>query len=182
MGRHLAGGENLTIGSSATITSKSVVFVDGNSGGKLSQPISGVVAMEFCGVVNASGEQAIFSISRVGTPLNIYQDFWWYRSTLGAGHNKKGYLVTINMGATIYADCTDAQSVSSFVAKALNGVVKTLDGVGGLYNAAHTIGFSFRREFPFIGEAFCVRLYNRALSAAEVAENYAIDKARFGLT
>ena len=32
------------------------------------------------------------------------------------------------------------------------------------------------------GKCFCVRLYNRSLSAAEVAANYAIDKARFNLS
>ena len=33
----------------------------------------------------------------------------------------------------------------------------------------------------FKGNAYCVRIYNRALTDAEVAHNYATDKARFGL-
>lgn len=32
------------------------------------------------------------------------------------------------------------------------------------------------------GKAYCIRLYSRALTAAEIAANYAIDKERFGLT
>ena len=33
----------------------------------------------------------------------------------------------------------------------------------------------------FVGQIFCCRLYSRALTAAEIAANYAIDKARFNL-
>ncbi len=33
----------------------------------------------------------------------------------------------------------------------------------------------------FTGEINCIRLYSRALTAAEIAENYAIDKARFNI-
>jgi len=33
----------------------------------------------------------------------------------------------------------------------------------------------------FIGRIHCIRLYNRALTDAEVAANYAVDKARFNL-
>lgn len=32
-----------------------------------------------------------------------------------------------------------------------------------------------------VGRVYCVRFYNRALTAAEVAANYAVDKERFGL-
>lgn len=32
------------------------------------------------------------------------------------------------------------------------------------------------------GDIYCVRIYSRALTAAEVAANYAVDKARFNLT
>lgn len=36
-------------------------------------------------------------------------------------------------------------------------------------------------EHEYIGDIYCVRLYSRALTAAEVAANYAVDKARFNL-
>lgn len=36
-------------------------------------------------------------------------------------------------------------------------------------------------EFNFNGRIFSVRIYSRALTAAEIAANYAIDKARFNL-
>lgn len=34
---------------------------------------------------------------------------------------------------------------------------------------------------PFVGKIYCVRVYRRPLTAQEIAANYAIDKARFGL-
>lgn len=34
---------------------------------------------------------------------------------------------------------------------------------------------------PGVGDIYCVRLYNRALTDAEIAHNYSIDKARFNL-
>lgn len=38
------------------------------------------------------------------------------------------------------------------------------------------------RDIGFFGDISAVRIYNRALTAAEIAANCAIDKARFGLT
>lgn len=35
--------------------------------------------------------------------------------------------------------------------------------------------------FPITGKIYAIRLYNRALTAAEIAHNYAVDVARFGL-
>jgi len=40
------------------------------------------------------------------------------------------------------------------------------------------IGYS---AWNFVGNYYCVRLYSRALSPAEIAHNYKIDKIRFGL-
>ena len=37
-------------------------------------------------------------------------------------------------------------------------------------------------SYGFTGNVHCIRLYSRALTAAEIADNYAIDKKRFGLT
>jgi hypothetical protein len=42
-------------------------------------------------------------------------------------------------------------------------------------------GSSNYSSYNFVGNYYCIRLYNRALTAAEVAANYAIDAARFGL-
>jgi hypothetical protein len=49
---------------------------------------------------------------------------------------------------------------------------------------AGTFGLSGADNYTlwnFVGNYYCVRLYSRALTAAEIANNYAIDKARFNL-
>ena len=45
------------------------------------------------------------------------------------------------------------------------------------------IGYGGTSDYPegFIGKIFSIRIYNRALTAADIAYNYAIDKARFNL-
>ena len=50
---------------------------------------------------------------------------------------------------------------------------------GGNYNTV--LGISGSGRYPFGGMIYAIRLYSRALTAAEVAANYAIDAARFGL-
>ena len=44
-----------------------------------------------------------------------------------------------------------------------------------------TISFFGANGYYFWGDAYCMRIYSRALTAAEIAANYAIDKARFNL-
>lgn len=49
---------------------------------------------------------------------------------------------------------------------------------------AGTFGLSGSSNYSiynFVGNYYCVRLYSRAITAAEVAANYAVDKARFNL-
>lgn len=43
------------------------------------------------------------------------------------------------------------------------------------------ISFFGANGYHFWGDAYCMRLYNRALTADEIAANYAVDKARFNL-
>ena len=43
------------------------------------------------------------------------------------------------------------------------------------------IGYFNNTNYPFWGEIYCIRLYSRALTASEIAANYAVDKERFNL-
>ncbi len=75
---------------------------------------------------------------------------------------------------------------SGFVASsvALNGVpVGLTSGVVSNAGGPFVLGgrYYLTSRQGYEGRIFCVRLYNRALTAAEVAANYAIDKARFKL-
>lgn len=68
--------------------------------------------------------------------------------------------------------------------------IQYLDGseVGSstsLYDGGRTAKWSICGQdsiHKFVGNVYCVRIHDRVLTAAELAANYAIDKARFGLT
>ena len=60
---------------------------------------------------------------------------------------------------------------ASFVSSVRGGSFGT-QGIGlGLYS----------QPYNSVGKMYCMRLYSRALTAAEIAANYAVDKARFNL-
>ncbi len=54
------------------------------------------------------------------------------------------------------------------------------DSVTNIYLLSNNRTSDFARTRPS-GPIYCVRIYSRALTADEIAANYAIDKARFGL-
>jgi len=66
--------------------------------------------------------------------------------------------------------------------------IGTYAGTSIVYNnncgfniGADSAGTQYGIEHPFIGKIYCVRIYNRALSADEIQHNYKIDKERFNL-
>jgi len=73
-----------------------------------------------------------------------------------------------NNSLSVFIDGSAVNSVSS-------------DSIGGSQNEA-TIGRRLSGSaYPLNGRVSNIRLYSRALTAAEIAANYAIDKARFNL-
>lgn len=73
-----------------------------------------------------------------------------------------------NSDGSMYVDA-DAVSIGSSI------------GVGGFSGAGIARGNNSVSQH-WAGSIYCIRLYNRALTAAEIATNYAVDRARFGLT
>lgn len=53
--------------------------------------------------------------------------------------------------------------------------------LGTTENDFSIFGWNWDFGFPESGEFCCLRIYNRALSAEEIAWNFAVDQARFGL-
>lgn len=97
---------------------------------------------------------------------------------------------------TAYAKGTFTACQSGFPASASLDDVRKVAFVfkDGKSTTIREGGWSSSTVFPFIVRAlnsgrntkgkqriFCIRLYNRALTAAEVAANYTVDKARFNL-
>ena len=69
-----------------------------------------------------------------------------------------------------------------FYFDALQKAVSTPSASGAWGDAKlEFFGRGNQKTYHTYGDIHCVRLYSRALSAAEIAANYAVDKARFNL-
>lgn len=76
----------------------------------------------------------------------------------------------------------DAVSQPAPIAAYKNGLLSQAVGVA-YYGASGTgLGGGANNARAMSGAVFNLRLYSRNLTAAEIAANYAVDKARFGLT
>lgn len=65
------------------------------------------------------------------------------------------------------------------------GYIASTSSAGGIISSDHISigGREYNAGNSLIGDKiYCLRIYSRALTDDEVAENYAVDKARFGLT
>ena len=162
-----------------TIGTNCVDFINSATGCKLASEISDVNSIEFCGTTSKTSEQAIFRAA-LGIGSYSYFTVWYYRGAFGSGSFMKGYNYDVNTPITIYS-AKSGNDDSTFVATAKNGIVTTPDGVTNSYNRSGDYGFGFRTQYTYSGRTFCVRVYSRALTAEEIAANYAIDKARFNL-
>ena len=86
--------------------------------------------------------------------------------------------------STIYsAVCTYGSATSTATSAYINGSARTLTGSGmyGMGTASKNSGISVFSSYKFLGRIYALRFSSRALTAAEIAANYAIDKERFGL-
>jgi len=91
---------------------------------------------------------------------------------------------TVGASATVVgvwdADPASNRNTSQYV----NGVVVTTTGGSNPgFGSGGSIVFGARQDGarPVVADIYCMRLYDRSLTAAEIAANYAIDKARFNL-
>ena len=75
-----------------------------------------------------------------------------------------------------FADDTSVDFRDNICAKSISTTLKSLSAPVKL-----NIGAWYNTYSAMTGLYYCVRIYSRALTADEIARNYAIDKARFGL-
>jgi hypothetical protein len=100
----------------------------------------------------------------------------------GAAQNKSSYIPTIGQNIHVVATITSGQVSTLYV----NGVVQQV--VSGFTYAGMTpsllcIGvFGTGRYEPYLGTIDVTKIYNRALSAGEVRQNYLHYKTRFNLS
>jgi hypothetical protein len=92
-----------------------------------------------------------------------------------------GPRLPITTGAVEAFACTFGDTVALYK----YGAPATSAGTGDYFSAGNStgvlLGVAGTGNYPFDGEIYAIRLNSRALTAAEVAANYAVDAARFGL-
>lgn len=143
--------------------------------------ISGISTIECCckidptsgtslGLLAYSGimDTTHLGLVRYGPDVGFqtYSDIFWGYSDIAT---EAARTVTATTSAC-YVDGVGLQSASHSVDQWNN---QSYTGIGGRHWQNH--------NYRAVGDYYCVRFYNRALTAAEIAANHAIDKTRFNL-
>ena len=117
-----------------------------------------------------------------GVNFEYHSDYSYFRSYYFGSPDIRSDFHTFPIGVTKYfAACRDGDEYSI-----KDGEGRKLASINtnarNFKQSVMRIGTDSRTNYMcFDGDIFCIRVYNRALTADEIAANYAIDKARFGL-
>ena len=144
----------------------------------------GGFTVEIASKIDLSGDHNIFGQRYVALNLFTYDNkiCGWLgngnntTSNLSIGQKGTVAFIVVNNGSSYdQMSYTNGGSAIQYQNRAYQGSLNELGqfGVGqGQYDAWGVAE----------GDYYCIRLYNRALTAAEIAANYAVDKVRFGLS
>lgn len=183
--KDLVGTNHLVCGNGVSFSDNACVFTGKGSaeGGKITQGnwqgvtlemvysrgSTGQFACGCCGTNEASTGLGAFGIRDNNRSITIRFD--------GAGVSVDGYpsLVSISSNGTNMFVAVDG-SIRATLANKMAFFKPNTTSTNPFSVAEWHSNYSF-----FNGDAYCIRIYNRALTAEEVAYNYAIDKERFGL-
>ncbi len=175
--KDLVGSNDATLTSTAYFDANSIRRdTQGNGAMALSaSALSGINAVEVCFDHAAASVEVLFCAGTSPSLLVSYIDYQG-NSRFQYGNNRLMYANAIGD-----AKCTLCGFFDSNIA--LNGSVLTTVGItdswGSLYNVCAIGGRN--GSYSAVGHIYSVRAYSRALTAAEIAANYAVDKARFNL-
>ena len=154
-----------------------------------------------------TGSQIMSATLPVTIPANGNMAFEVVMQSNGRGNNGcatigHGLLVTVKSDGVVYYGYSDTQTQQVFnntnvtnrntytlnregntgIAAYFNGEYKKLSVNGmGDTSDANTISLGGGRSAAYPMNYYCFRIYNRLLTADEIAANYAIDKERFNL-
>lgn len=186
----LIGGNDMTLSSSDISFGDKAMTVSGSGGyAALDASISSFVTMEaVLSFDSAGGGRIAFSPVYPNTGYDS-QDRWITIRSNGTvnfcGLGK--YIDGFGVGTSRYVACEYAQAAAvannDIVSAFLDGSAAQISTTGGGYGfgRARCLGVSPQSGYYFLGSIHAIRLYNRILTAAEIAANYAVDKARFNL-
>ena len=175
--KDLIGSNDLTIYGNVLSNCISNIGLYGNAAGA-SFKIDGISTIEACheyqggsityGIIANTGE---VSSSRIGlvhyggaNAFQTYSNIFWSYPEIGNQHA----ITLCGTTAGCYVNGNELQPVTHSADPWNNGSVTI---IGGRMNGSYRL----------LANYFCVRFYSRDLTAAEIAANYAIDKARFNL-
>ena len=144
-----------------------------------------ILTIEVCGKHTSTAVGFAFQFTNGNAGKRIFA----YLSTNNRGFQFMSYGNTMNrpafgirwsVAATFIATSTvNSEQTRTFY----NGQSSPMNtGTTGWGAKSACIGYYSNKDtYAFVGEICSVRLYSRAITSAEVAANYAIDKARFNL-
>ena len=99
----------------------------------------------------------------------------------GASYQLSTGTLTLNTWNFITAVYSGADSVTFYINGASAGTTTTAPSTWTAVNTSPRIGTWYNGSYPFQGNISNVQIYNRALSATDILQNYNATKGRYGL-
>ena len=177
--KDLVGTNDMTLVGSPTWTDYGML-VDGSSKYTNMNATSGVVTMEV-GVTIDGGASSRRYICVISPTSAIYERYiFLIQNKLWVSRNSKTITAESNLfdgTISVVYGSGDSNSVDKIYKL---GVESETTPINDYWSGA-TPGINRYGSYYFTGTVRFIRLYSRALTASEIAANYAIDKARFNL-
>lgn len=136
------------------------------------------ITAEVCCVFNTYRQpDCVFSINGTGRPLWIFQQ----SNNYGIAYRQSSLQTVVECDTQSRHTITVSKG-NYFVNAVLKGSrVSTTPQYTGNLISIGGMSYNYTNTMPD-ANVYCIRLYSRALTPAEISHNYAIDKARFKLT
>jgi len=152
-------------------------FICSGESGRLDHFIDGIETIEFVGRRTSSATYQV-AIGLARQSSNYYSRYVAFsRGYANFGSYLPGMLSNENVVESLATNFSDLFR---------NGEQEEPDvGAGDYFGVGSSTGVVLGRSgsgnYPFGGDIYAIRLYSRALTAEEIAHNYAVDKERFNL-
>lgn len=155
------------------------IILNGGRGTASNWITSPIVHMEFVEIHTTEGLLAQFGNNSFNHQIFVYPATAYNFSQVSNRCAAKTSTGVVNCVSVEYDTSVNNGEVASAI---INGKsASPMSRQGNLGFGGLMIGAATDTYMVIKGRIYCMRLYNRALTAAEIAANYAIDARRFGL-
>lgn len=161
--------EAVIMPSSGPTNAHHVIFITGRDDGT-------IIGTSY---LNGTNEPCMFSVTNVdgdGTNYNAA------KTGLLAGTYSANQIISISHYGTSFKLNGENLAQASDAKPLLIGGASSSYNMNGRFSVC---GFTSRNDaytFPYSGNIYCIRLYNRELTPEEVMQNYRVDKKRFNIS